>query len=322
VNRNGPPTPDGDGTAPDSSTTRDALAKAVAEEEAKPRQLEVEQAEAKARLDSLRANLAVLGATGETRVKAKHGEPSGGGPLSPADKVRLFRQLFRGRPDVYPTRFVSKKTAKPGYAPACSNKFVRGVCELPKVKCGDCTRQAFRPVDDAAVLAHLKGQHVMGIYAMLDDETCWFLAVDFDKSNWIEDVRAFVETARQLGLPAVVERSRSGNGSTVLAKRGTRSSSTTTSSRSPTINSGLFSRRSNASTRRLSSGSHPRLPAREASSACASPTSRTRMKSHHGPASHRVSRAKCASRSHFRSACPQSSRSVCSSRRPGSRRRY
>jgi len=59
--------------------------------------------------------------------------------------MRMFRQLFRGRPDLYPTRFVSKKTGKAGYAPACSNKFVPGVCELPKVKCGDCTRQAFRP---------------------------------------------------------------------------------------------------------------------------------------------------------------------------------
>ena len=137
------------------------------------------------------------------------------GPQTPADKVKLFRQLFRGRPDLYPTRFVSKKTGKGGYAPACSNKFVPGVCELPKVKCGDCTKQAFRPFDDAAVFAHLKGQHVMGVYAILDDETCWFLAVDFDKSTWTEDAHAFVETARRLGLPAVVERSRSGNGAHV-----------------------------------------------------------------------------------------------------------
>jgi superfamily II DNA or RNA helicase len=141
--------------------------------------------------------------------------PLADGPQTPADKVNLFRQLFRGRPDLYPTRFVSKKTGKPGYAPACSNKFVPGVCELPKVKCGDCTKQAFRPFDDAAVFAHLKGQHVMGVYAMLEDETCWFLAVDFDKSTWVEDARAFVETSRRLGLPPVVERSRSGNGAHV-----------------------------------------------------------------------------------------------------------
>ena len=136
-------------------------------------------------------------------------------PRSPEEKVRLFRQLFRGRADVFPTRFVSKKTGKPGYAPACTNKFVRGVCELPKVKCGECPNQAFVPVDDAAVLAHLQGRHVMGVYPLLEDDTCWFLAVDFDKSTWTEDVLAFVATCRQVGLPAAVERSRSGNGAHV-----------------------------------------------------------------------------------------------------------
>jgi hypothetical protein len=37
-------------------------------------------------------------------------------PMTAADKVRLFRSLFRGRPDVYPTRFRSKKTSRFGYA--------------------------------------------------------------------------------------------------------------------------------------------------------------------------------------------------------------
>jgi len=127
----------------------------------------------------------------------------------------LFRSLFRGREDVFPTRFVSKRTGKPGYAPVCRNKFVQGVCELPKVKCGECPNQAFLPVDDAAVLAHLTGRHVMGVYPLLEDDTCWFLAVDFDKSTWTEDVTAFVETCRRVGLPAAVERSRSGNGAHV-----------------------------------------------------------------------------------------------------------
>ena len=146
--------------------------------------------------------------------------PASVGPVvrltqSPAEKVKLFRDLFRGRIDVYPTRFVSQKTGKPGYAPACSNKFVRRVCELPKVKCGDCTKQAFRPVDARAVVAHLQGRHVMGVYPMLLDETCWFLAADFDKSTWRADVGAFVETARRYELPIAVERSRSGNGAHV-----------------------------------------------------------------------------------------------------------
>ncbi len=136
-------------------------------------------------------------------------------PKTPAEKVALFRSLFRGREGVFPTRFVSKKTGKPGYAPACRNKFVRGVCELPKVKCGECPNQAFIPFDDAAVALHLTGRHVMGVYPLLEDDTCWFLAADFDESTWTEDVSAFVETCRRVGLPAAVERSRSGNGAHV-----------------------------------------------------------------------------------------------------------
>jgi len=133
-------------------------------------------------------------------------------PLTPQDKVKLFRALFRSREDVFPTRFVSKKTGQAGYAPACANKFVRGVCELQKVKCNDCPNQAFIPVDDQVVLDHLRGRHVMGVYPLLEDESCWFLAIDFDKRCWQEDVTAFIETCKALAVPLAVERSRSGNG--------------------------------------------------------------------------------------------------------------
>ncbi len=86
---------------------------------------------------------------------------------------------------------------------------------MPKVKCGECPNQAFIPFDDAAVVAHLTGRHVMGAYPLLQDETCWFLAADFDESTWMEDAGAFVETCRRAGLPVAVERSRSGNGAHV-----------------------------------------------------------------------------------------------------------
>jgi superfamily II DNA or RNA helicase len=186
---------------------------AIEQEEERLRTLEAEQAETRARLRSLRTKLAASEHAPKAHVGPSH-EPRVA-PRSSAEKLKLFRTLFRGRDDVYPTRFVSKKTGRAGYAPACANKFVAGVCELPRVKCGDCTKQAFRRVDDAAVLEHLRGRHVMGVYPMLPDETCWFLAVDFDKGTWKEDVRAFVETARRLGLPPLVERSRSGNGAHV-----------------------------------------------------------------------------------------------------------
>jgi superfamily II DNA or RNA helicase len=192
---------------------RENLLEAIAREEARLDRLEAEQAAARTQLAALRSELASLGSDPESADLPLH--PSRMAPQTPSEKVRLFRSLFRGRADVFPTRFVSRRTGNPGYAPACRNKFVRGICELPKIKCGACQNQAFFPFDDAAVLGHLTGRHVMGVYPLLEDETCWFLAVDFDKSTWIGDVTAFVETCSRADLPAAVERSRSGNGAHV-----------------------------------------------------------------------------------------------------------
>ena len=133
-------------------------------------------------------------------------------------KVALFRSLFRGRDDVYPRRFESRRTRKSGYRPACANEWARGLCEKPRVKCADCRHRRFLPVTDEVIRWHLSGQDdagrdfVMGIYPMLQDETCFFLAVDFDKAHWGEDVGAFLETCRKMHLPAGLERSRSSNG--------------------------------------------------------------------------------------------------------------
>ena len=135
--------------------------------------------------------------------------------LSPTDKVNLFLQLFRGRDDVYPKRWQNQKSGKNGYSPTCANEWVRGVCEKPRVKCGECPNQAFLSVTNEAILNHLKGRHVMGVYPMLSDETCWFLAADFDKEAWKDDVLAFAETCRRLDIPYAIERSRSGNGAHV-----------------------------------------------------------------------------------------------------------
>src|SRR5437773_9102947 len=140
---------------------------------------------------------------------------------SPAAKIELLQSLFRGRADVYPRRFESRKTNKAGYAPACGNEWVRGVCEKPKIKCADCPNRRFLAVTDEVIRWHLSGRDdlgrafVMGIYPMLLDETCWFLAVDFDQESWQTDASAVIETCRRLNLPAALERSRSGNGAHV-----------------------------------------------------------------------------------------------------------
>ena len=87
--------------------------------------------------------------------------------ISPEEKIALFSQLFRGREDVYPKLWQNKKTAKKGYSPACSNEWVRRVCEKPRIKCGDCPNQAFLPVSTDVVLGHLQGRHVIGVYPIL-----------------------------------------------------------------------------------------------------------------------------------------------------------
>src|SRR5208337_990127 len=113
-------------------------------------------------------------------------------------KIVLFRSLFHGREDVYPRRFESRKTGKAGYSPACGNEWVRGVCEKLRVKCAACPQRRFLPVTDGAIRWHLAGRaddgrdFVMGLYPMLQDETCFFLAAAFDKTHWQEDVAAFL----------------------------------------------------------------------------------------------------------------------------------
>lgn len=78
--------------------------------------------------------------------------------LSNADKITLFRSLFRGRGDVFPRRWENPKTGKIGYAPACRNEWVRGICEKPRIKCSDCLNQAFVPMTDEVVRKHLQGR--------------------------------------------------------------------------------------------------------------------------------------------------------------------
>jgi superfamily II DNA or RNA helicase/very-short-patch-repair endonuclease len=136
----------------------------------------------------------------------------------PAAKIALFRSLFRGREEVYPRRFESTKTGKAGYSPVCGNEWVRGVCEKPRIKCSDCPHQRWLPVTDEVVRMHLSGaddrgrDFVAGVYPMLLDERCFFLAVDFDEGDWDADASAYVETCERLKIPAALERSRSGKG--------------------------------------------------------------------------------------------------------------
>jgi superfamily II DNA or RNA helicase len=140
---------------------------------------------------------------------------------SQEEKIRIFRSLFKGREDVFPRRFENSRTGKSGYAPVCRNEWQSGICQKPKIVCQECNFRAFLSISDEIIRDHLRGNDpndrsgkdfTIGVYPLLTDESCWFLAVDFDKSAWAEDASAFLETCISYQVPAILERSRSGNG--------------------------------------------------------------------------------------------------------------
>jgi superfamily II DNA or RNA helicase len=129
-----------------------------------------------------------------------------------ASKLRLFRDLFRGREDVFAVRWENHDRSRSGYSPRCAHEWQGGVCGKPKIRCGDCVNQAFVALDDRQVLAHLQGRHVIGIYPLLPDDRCRLLAIDLDRGSWRADVQALTRTCLSLGVHPTIERSRSGNG--------------------------------------------------------------------------------------------------------------
>jgi len=152
----------------------------------------------------------------EWRLRSKPATPRVEPPrLSTEEKVALFRRLFRGRTDVYPVRWESKTTGRSGYAPACANEWRAGVCEKPRIKCGDCSHRLLIPLSDAVIYDHLAGEITVGVYPLMEDDSCYFLVVDFDEAEWREDARAFIQSCDELGVPAALEISRSGKGAHV-----------------------------------------------------------------------------------------------------------
>jgi hypothetical protein len=141
------------------------------------------------------------------------------GTAPPVDKderarkrIALFRSLFRGREDVYARRW-ENADGRWGYMPAAVKdwKAINKSRPEQRKKVDQKTRK-FLPLTDAIIESHLLGKETAGVYPLLPDETCWFLAADFDKKTWEYDSQAFLETCQQLSVPAALERSRSGKG--------------------------------------------------------------------------------------------------------------
>jgi len=127
-------------------------------------------------------------------------------------KIRLFMSLFKGRDDAYAKRWENKNKGTSGYAPVCLNQWQPGICGKPKISCSKCKHKSYSAIDENAIENHLRGKAVVGIYPMLPDETCCFLAMDFDEADWQKDISAVRDVCNEFMIPIAVERSRSGRG--------------------------------------------------------------------------------------------------------------
>ena len=127
------------------------------------------------------------------------------------EKIALFMSLFKGRNEVYAKKWQNKKRFS-GYSPVCLNEWSPGVCNKPKVKCIKCGNQSYEPLNESVMEKHLRGGAVIGVYPMNLDETCHFLAIDFDKRGWKKDISVIRNTCSQFAIPVAIERSQSGDG--------------------------------------------------------------------------------------------------------------
>ncbi|MGH8932924.1 MAG: TOTE conflict system archaeo-eukaryotic primase domain-containing protein [Egibacteraceae bacterium] len=120
-------------------------------------------------------------------------------------KLALFRALFAGRDDVYAVRWESTRTGKAGWSPA-----VRGGWSG-----ADKRSRRYLPLTDEVLARHLAGHETVGLYPLLRDDTCRLLACDFDGASWAPDALAYADACSAAGVPAALERSRSGDGAHV-----------------------------------------------------------------------------------------------------------
>ena len=146
--------------------------------------------------------------TQEAHTYGGHGLSSSARPpavdsnSSSREKIKLFRALLRGREDVYAVFWFNERTGRKGYSPATEDPWSSKKGKPKK----------YLPLTDEVILSHLTGEKVIGVYPLLKDDTCWFLACDFDKEGWALDALAFLNICKDYGVPAYLERSRSGNG--------------------------------------------------------------------------------------------------------------
>ncbi len=134
------------------------------------------------------------------------------------DSVKIFMNYFKGRNDVYPYLSIDKNNPNiKYYIPACTNEWKNGVCNKTMgKKCKTCQYRENKPISKETIYKHMYGNYPIGIYPLLENDTCFFLSLDFDdkdsKKDIKSDVLAFASVCDKYEVPIAIERSRSGNG--------------------------------------------------------------------------------------------------------------
>ncbi|PCJ45342.1 MAG: DNA helicase [Gammaproteobacteria bacterium] len=131
--------------------------------------------------------------------------------FSPEEKVQLFQNLFKGRADVFASRWQNSQ-GRSGYSVACHNEWQPKLCNKPRVKCNECKNRNYKDLNSKTLYDHLAGKLVVGLYPLLHENTCHLLVADFDKNDWKNDIQAMAKTCKNYHIPHAIEISRSGNG--------------------------------------------------------------------------------------------------------------
>ncbi|MEK7162182.1 MAG: hypothetical protein AAB729_05855 [Patescibacteria group bacterium] len=127
------------------------------------------------------------------------------------EQLDLYQSLFRGRTDVYARHW--EKNGQSNYSPAYDvNWTAYDKYKLTGGSFKDFKDKKLIPLTSDIVKKHLIGAHAIGVYPILQDNTSYFIAADFDGSNWQQDCKNFISECEKVNLYAYLERSRSGNG--------------------------------------------------------------------------------------------------------------
>lgn len=120
-------------------------------------------------------------------------------------KLALYMRLFAARRDVYAQYWENPRKGTKGWSPVTRDPFHKG----------SLWDRRPLPLTKEVIAAHLHRDTeklFIGLYPLLPDATCWWLAADFDGPQAMLDAHAYVKAAASLGVPCGLEISQSGRG--------------------------------------------------------------------------------------------------------------